>query len=114
MKNFIPLLVLSLAACSGGEPIPGAIEATLQCEMFCDACVPDGTRCAEDCLTEWHTFGGFEDQARRDCAASYLIARECQFENAPSCDTPACGDPYADMIRCVELIGSGVDNIPVE
>ena len=114
MKYLIPpLLALSLLAC-GGEPIAGAAEAAALCTEFCSVCFADATDCNDVCLDQWHVFGGYTDEARQECAAGYLLARECQYENAPECDATECGDPYNDMLRCVSLIGEGQDKIPIE
>ena len=113
MKYLIPLLALSLLACNG-EPIEGAAEAAALCGEFCSVCGQENPDCANICLDQWHVFGSYTDKDRQECAAGYLLARECQYNNAPECDATECGDPYNDMLRCVALIGEGEDKLPIE
>ncbi len=108
MKKSILIIAagLVLVACgTGTESDRAASQAEALCGEFCDACAPQNEGCFDTCYDQWTVYAGLEGEDQRECVARYLIARECQLDRAPACDSPACGDPYIDLQRCISLIG---------
>lgn len=95
MKRLV-LLTLMLGGCSD-ELGPEGQAAQRVCDAYVAACQP---AVAEACFQEYALFAGHE--VHGECATDYLIGRTCQTDNG--CDNEACGDPYDDLIRCVEMI----------
>lgn len=107
MRRLIPLLFV-IAACNGDNRSPAEKQALAICDTYCEACgegqeEEDKERCSQICFDQWALFGGYFDEGKKDCAAGVLVGRECQAERG--CNEPACGDPYADMRRCISLLG---------
>jgi hypothetical protein len=107
MKRLIPTLFV-LAACGGDNRSPAEEEAIAICGTYCEECnasqeEEDKQRCSQVCFDQWAILGESHNIEKRDCAAGILVGRECQAERG--CNAPACGDPFADFRRCMDLIG---------
>ena len=91
MKRILLCLALVAGCAEDGGPIQEL------CDAWTETCNPDGN--PDACFQEWALYGRHVDHD--DCATGYLIGRKCQLDNG--CEDPRCGEPYDDMIICVEL-----------
>ena len=98
MKSLVSLTALvGLLGC--GDLTPDAKVADGVCTMYCDMCAQiEVDECASICLDQWATYG---IGPNAECAnGAYLASLTCQIENG--CGDERCGDPYLDMLRCIE------------
>lgn len=106
MRRLISILFV-LAACGGDNRTPIEAAASLTCDNYCEACdqgegEESKRQCSQTCFDQWSIFGQHSDVEKADCAEGLVIGRYCQTERG--CNSPACGDPFVDMERCIELL----------